>query len=238
MSSVQLQELEDHNFKQAELFGKLANIFPDLQDRQLDTTGIIKTLASGETITVERKHKDPFAMKPFAKLIFSANRMPQSRDLTHAFFRRFLIVPFVNRFEGKTCDPSMREKITTPEALSAFLNLAIEGLERLLSNHYVFTDTPSTRSALADYRQRTDSVRYFIDECCTVEPDGKVPRKALFTAYKEFCEEHVIPPMNARRFNEQVRENFPMVTPGYQTFLDGKRKKSWDGISVKEMPEE
>jgi phage/plasmid-associated DNA primase len=46
------------------------------------------------------KYRDPFEFTPFARLLFSANRLPASNDASQAFFDRWLIVPFASRFRG------------------------------------------------------------------------------------------------------------------------------------------
>ena len=53
-----------------------------------------KKIVAGETQTVERKFKPPFDLKPFAKILFSANDFIPTKDRTHGFYRRFDIVRF------------------------------------------------------------------------------------------------------------------------------------------------
>ena len=95
------QDLEENRFKVAELYGKLANIFADLPNKRLQSSSMFKTLVSGDRITAERKHEHPFAFRNHAKLIFSANALPGSNDRTYAFYRRWLIIPFEQTFNGK-----------------------------------------------------------------------------------------------------------------------------------------
>ena len=71
MSHVALQDLEENRFQVAELYGKLANIFADLPNKRLQSSSMFKTLVSGDRITAERKHENPFVFRNHAKLIFS-----------------------------------------------------------------------------------------------------------------------------------------------------------------------
>ena len=80
MSHVALQDLSENRFQAAELLGKLANIFADLDARALTSTTHFKMLTTGDPITAERKHERPFTFKNYAQMLFSANRMPPSRD--------------------------------------------------------------------------------------------------------------------------------------------------------------
>ena len=42
----------------------------------------------------ERKYKNSFGFKNFAKLIFSGNELPQVNDKSYAFYRRVYILQF------------------------------------------------------------------------------------------------------------------------------------------------
>jgi hypothetical protein len=76
VSNVALQDLEENRFRAAELYGKLANVFADLDARGLQTSSMFKTLTTGDPITAERKHAQPFRFRSYAKLLFSANKIP------------------------------------------------------------------------------------------------------------------------------------------------------------------
>jgi len=65
-----------------------------------------------------------------AKLIFSADKMPEVYEDTDAFFRRWVITAFPIRLEGIKADPNLLSKVTIPEELSGLLNWAIGGLQR------------------------------------------------------------------------------------------------------------
>ena len=99
VSNVPIQELDENRFKRAEMFGKLGNFFADLSASTIKNSSYFKMAVAGDKIDAERKHRDPFFFKPFATLVFSANSIPASYDRTHAFYRRWEIIPFPNRFE-------------------------------------------------------------------------------------------------------------------------------------------
>ena len=107
VSKVPLQELGEHRFKRADLLGKLINFFADLDANALESTSYFKTIVSGDKIDAERKHQDPFYFRPFARLLFSANEIPRSKDRSFAYYRRWCIIPFPNRFIGDDADRSL-----------------------------------------------------------------------------------------------------------------------------------
>jgi phage/plasmid-associated DNA primase len=92
-TAASLHKLELDKFAGARLVGKLANICPDLPTSHLASTSIFKALTGGDVVTTEYKHKDSFEFTPFCKLLFSANKPPQSDDSTHGLFRRWQVIP-------------------------------------------------------------------------------------------------------------------------------------------------
>jgi len=186
VSKVPLQDLDEHRFKRAELFGKLLNLFADLDARDLQSSTYFKTIVSGDAIDAERKFQDPFFFRPFARLAFSANEIPRSPDNSYAYFRRWCIIPFPKRFEGKDADKSLADKMTEPSELSGLLNRALSGLHRLFENEG-FTESVTIRESLDDYKKQNDTVAAFINDYCELRQDLEIERKALYDSYVSYC---------------------------------------------------
>jgi len=226
-----LQSLVYNRFAAAELFGKLANIHADLPPTPLAQTGMFKMLTGGDTIYAERKHRDPFTFVSYAKLIYSANALPQTADLTEAFWRRWIIVEFPNRFsEGdpKT-DPHILKKLTTSEELSGFLNWALEGLKRLLENGG-FTPTKTRTQIEEEWTLRTDSLRAFVAEHVKRDPNCYITKEDFYAAYQEFCDEHEIEAVG----KSAVGHRLPMLVKvaGRTQRVKDKTVKVWAGIRL------
>jgi P4 family phage/plasmid primase-like protien len=130
---LSLQRLELDRFSGARLYGKLANICPDLPSDRLSSSAIFKSITGCDRITAEFKYRDSFEFTPFARLLFSANRLPPSNDTSQAFFDRWLIVPFPNRFRHtrrETPRSILQHQLCTRGELSGALNKALEALQR------------------------------------------------------------------------------------------------------------
>ncbi|MFQ6044176.1 MAG: phage/plasmid primase, P4 family, partial [Candidatus Poribacteria bacterium] len=204
VAKIPLQELDEHRFKRADLFGKLINLFADLDARALRSSTYFKTIVSGDMIDAERKHKDPFYFRPFARLAFSANELPQSPDTSYAYFRRWCIIPFPNRFEGANEDKSLADKLTQPNELSGLLNRALKGLERLFKNEG-FTESMTIKNSLEDYKRQNDTVAAFVNECCLFDSNAEVERGALYSAYTTFCENDNFKAISRRACYDRIR---------------------------------
>jgi Family of unknown function (DUF5906)/D5 N terminal like len=79
VSTETLHDLEENRFRAASLFGKLANLCADIDDRSLRFTGMFKKITGDDSVAAERKHQHPFDFEPFARLLFSANTPPAPR---------------------------------------------------------------------------------------------------------------------------------------------------------------
>ena len=123
VSHVSLQELNGDKFAIANLCGKLANIFADLKSEKLPNTGVFKMLVSGDVIRAQRKHAQPFDYGNYAKLIYSANQIPEADDISYAYFKRWIILIFDRIFTNDNKDTNLINKLTTDEELSGLLTL-------------------------------------------------------------------------------------------------------------------
>ena len=77
------------------------NVFPKFrEDEWISNTATFKKVVSGDVITVEKKGKDPFKLRSYAKFFFSANSLPRlgrGKD-SSAVMDRLVIIPFDAKF--------------------------------------------------------------------------------------------------------------------------------------------
>ena len=161
-------------------------------------------------LTVEKKNKNPFSFQSTARLLFSCNSIPKNYgDKSEGFYRRLIIVRFNHSVPKEKRDPELLEKFRA-EADGIFL-FALQGLRRLMGNHYVFSETEKNRTELQQYREESDSVLSFVKEHCIVlsEGDGCVGSTELWRAYKGYCEECGLKPYSQKTFVQQIMTAFP-----------------------------
>jgi P4 family phage/plasmid primase-like protien len=210
VSNVALQDLEENRFKAAQLYGKLANVFADLDARGLQSSSMFKTLTTGDPIDAERKHCDPFRFRSYAKLLFSANRIPPSRDRTHAFYRRWLIIPFTRTFNGEGGNPApdkgLRDKLKAE--LPGIFNRALQGLQRLTSNE-AFTQPKSVIEAKKAYIRSNDNLRVFAEECLLANPIGTITKKEFYDVYENWCDSYGDRPITPKLLKDALKQIFP-----------------------------
>jgi putative DNA primase/helicase len=147
------------------LENKLANIGDDIDNVTIKDTGTLKKMIAGNAITVEHKGEKQYSITPYATQIYSCNTIPRSFDKSDGFYRRWLFIPFNARFDitDEDFDPLIEDKITTDKALSYLLNLALEGVRRLLKNGK-FTEPESVKKTLEDYKNENSTALSWIED--------------------------------------------------------------------------
>jgi putative DNA primase/helicase len=190
-AALSLHKLEQDKFAAARLVGKLANICPDLPSVHLASTMMFKALTGGDVLSAEYKFKDSFEYVPFCKLIFSANKPPQSDDASHGFFRRWQVVPFERCFEEGSQDTAKRNEIdaalSDPGELSGVLNKALEALTNLREGG--FTQSESMRLAWDEFRTATDPLSVWLDQSTVELPNAQIPITELLSAFNRHMSE-------------------------------------------------
>ncbi|EPM3047889.1 DNA primase family protein [Listeria monocytogenes] len=187
-SSLDLKDL-NKQFKNAMLFGKLANIGDDIAKTPIRDSSEFKKLTTGEAITVERKGHDPFDFENYAKLIFSANETPIIEDNSDGLLRRLMLIPFNAKFSPRDddFDPFIVDKLMTDESLEYMLQIAIASLKRLLKNNK-FTQSNLVDAELNKYKIFNSPILGFLDD---VNPKiENEPTADIFAQYNIWCHEN------------------------------------------------
>jgi putative DNA primase/helicase len=228
IANESLHQLSEDRFRAAGLAGKLANIFPDLSDMPLENSSYFKALTSGDTISVERKHKNPFDLENTAKLVFSANEIPRSKDVTFGFYRKWVIIRFPNTFKPGKADPGLLSKLTTEDELSGLLNRAVDGLVRLFKNEK-FSEPKSAQAEINRYQLMNDTAKAFIEDSCIVGESYTAGKKILYQEYNDWCKEGNYRPVSTRKFGERLQSMIPNIKEvRYPT------PRMWVGIGIKQ----
>ncbi len=231
-AGVSLHKLESDRFATARLIGKLANICPDLPSTHLTETSAFKAITGGDDLGAEYKYREAFEFRPYCRLVFSANHVPRSGDASHAFFRRWLVVPFERTFEPDEQIPreELDAKLSSPKELSGVLNRALDVLPRVRRRG--FTESASMREAWEEFRAMTDPVSVWLAQNTVEAAEAFVSKDVLAKAYNEFCDKVGRPGMNKKGFGRAVKRAFPQIEDG-QKSVAGKMTWCWLGIGLK-----
>ena len=121
-SSISLVELAN-DFYMAQLEDMLINIVSDIDSTKMKIRPFKLYVGDEAVLTVNRKFKDPYKIKPTAKLIYSCNntfpRIPSDTD--KGFFRKWSIVECPYEFDENE-DREILLKLLDEDEKSGFLN--------------------------------------------------------------------------------------------------------------------
>jgi len=236
VSNKSLQDLEYNRFSAARLLGKHANIFADLPQTPLGKSEIFRALTGGDRLEAERKHRDSFSFEPYAKLIFSTNKLPPVKeDEVDAFFKRWVIIEFPYQFED---DPAKRKQIlaecTTEEEKSGILNWALEGLRRLLKTGKFTADEGDSAKIRDRWMRETNPAYDFLTTYVERDPKGIIIKKNLWDQYLAWREEQGLPTIERQNEFSQLVQTLFRAEPK-RVRINGERQHIWVGIRWKDQ---
>lgn len=217
VTSISLQYLESSPFAPARLFGKTANIFADLPKKALSQTSVFKMTVAGDEISGEKKGKDSFEFKPTAKMMFSCNEIPRTPDRTRGFFRRWIILKFLQHFpEGDPRrDEHLFEKLNKKEELEGILNFAVDGLKRLVEQK-AFTQNMKTYEIEEFWTRSSDSIAAFSIDMVEESIGSTEKKRDVYDTYEQYCikNEYPLEEVNNfwRRFGDVIKFKEHQIT--------------------------
>ena len=221
-SNLDLCEIGDR-FRTAEINGKLANIGDDINDEWISNTAIFKKVVSGDTITAERKTKDPFKLKSFAKFFFSANSLPRigrGKD-SGAVLDRLVIIPFDAKFSKSDADydPFIKYKLRGEDVMEALIAKAIPALREVLADQ-AFAKSHKVDESLAEFETSNNPISEFFMELDEADYLNE-PIKSVYQKYTTFCMVTNLQALSAVEFQKQMKRQFEVTVKTVE--VNGKR---------------
>jgi len=244
-AEIPLEDLERDIFCLGELFKKRANLCGDLSKTALRNTGNFKKLTGRDLISAARKFKTRVHFENYAKMVFSANELPMTYDLSEAFFNRWIVLDFPFIFLPKSelkqikdnesyklRDPDIIDKIATPEEMEGLLNWALEGLRRL-KKQKSFSYSPSTEETKQQWLMRSNSFLAFGTEYLKESYEGKIAKSELKREYIKYCKRYKLPIVS----DKVIKNTLSNVYGGSEerSSRGDKRVYCWDGIKFKDV---
>lgn len=175
----------------AELVGKLLLTSSEINENTVMDDGILKQIVSGDTVEGERKYEHPFTFTPYARIMLATNHLPKLRDVTHAFFRRLVMIKFNRNFTAEEMDMNLLGTLKTE--LAGIFAMIVKGL-RNLQDRGNFVIPESSVLASKEYLEDSDTITKFAEESLMhAEAENKGIRPVnLYFLYSNWCTAHGI----------------------------------------------
>ena len=167
----------------------------------LKNTNQLKKLGGEDKMSFQFKGKTPFTEDNTATCICLTNSMPITPDKTIGFYRKWLIVDFLNEF--KEVDKNIIDNIPEEE----FENLS-KKLLRIIKELYVkphFTNEGDFDERAKRYEERSNPVMKFVEECCVEEPGEKISLREFTNACNVYLKTKHLRVMNSKQVGNVLR---------------------------------
>lgn len=186
----------------------------------------MKSLLSGDPVTINRKYLSPVSYRPTAKWILSTNNDQRSRDNSTGFWRRLAIVPFTQQIDAKAVIPGLDQDIIDQE-LRLVLDWCLTGLQRLVKRGTL----PPEPAAVVAAKQRaivaSNPVAAWVQEegvTSGVDQIDLQDKGDVFNRYCRWCSKNRQRVMTSGQFWTALRAQVAISDEG-QHRVDGQRHR-------------
>lgn len=248
--SVTPQHLAENDFAPSLLFDKHANLGADIPGGKIYDASVIKGVTGGDSITVQKKGKDHFDIRPYCEFVYSSNNPPRFSENTYALWDRLVVVNFPYTFTEdpiteteKLADKKIEKKILEPKELSGLLNKILARLPTLLERRDLSVDIDPIEVE-REYNVITNGPEAFLNECCeavayeprtTFKPaQGWENKTVLYNAYTSWARDKKLKIVSQSKFARWVLEapGWP-IEESKESVDDGERVNSYRGVVLK-----
>jgi putative DNA primase/helicase len=158
-ASLSMKDLQN-TFRPGMLLNKLASFAADISNQPIQDSDMIKSIASGDAVTLEEKYKNPVSGNTYATLFYAANSLPGTPDTSEGFYRRMVIVPFladlkkISQIDGL----KFKENLLQQEVVDYVATKAVAAITRVMNETKQFTEPDIVKEILKEYRYHNSSV--------------------------------------------------------------------------------
>jgi len=154
--------------------------------RMLFDTALLKSLLGRDSITARHLHEREFEFVPRFKLVMNTNYLPQISDDTVFSSGRINVVSFDRHFTPEEQDRGLKNRLRDPVELSGILNWCLEGWRLYQAEGLTAPD--AVRQATENYRNDSDKIGNFINECLT-ESGHNSKAGDIYKVYADWCKD-------------------------------------------------
>lgn len=179
---------------------------------------VVKMLAGREPISARFLHQEYFEFMPSFTPWLRTNHKPIITGLDDGIWRRLVLLPFEQKFDGDTKDPNLEQRLMAER--DAILMWMVEGAKLYLQSGICMS--PRMFKEIATYRTESDLLGEFLSDQTTPCLDGKTSQGPLYTRYREWCLGCGVRPLSKKTFTQRLAERgYPEGKSGKDRFYLG-----------------
>lgn len=193
----------------------------------------LKALTGRDPMTARFLHREFFTFIPVCKIWIATNNKPKIDGQDDGIWRRIHLIPFTRKFEGASQNKRLKDQLR--DELPGILNWILEGARLWLRDGLNPPDT--VKAATAAYRQESNPITPFIEQCCVVGGGGmNVQAKQAYEAYERFCRDSGVEQwrrLTNKAFFKAMEQRFEKVERREVT-----RQKFYVGVGLRDEKHE
>ena len=212
-------------FGSASIVDKLLNTETELGNENLSNMEIFKKIVSGDEMSVEEKYKNVYTTKPFCKLIYGTNTLPNIINDDDGVYRRLNIIPYEKQFSYEEERAFDKNKILTSTAIDYFANLALRAYLNMTSYTNKFANYEENKKLISNYRAINNSVAAFIndeDQISSIfDTRESIKNTEFYKRYCAYCLSNKYYIKNKKEFYKTVEANTnyrKVLSNGYECY--------------------
>lgn len=237
MNMTSIQKIETNRFSRADLEDKLLMVDDDMDMNALPKTNYIKSIVTSEAqMDVERKGVQSYQCQLYVRfLCFGNGALTALHDRSDGFFRRQIVLTTKDRPADRIDDPYLVEKMKAEK--EGILLWCLEGLNRLIANNYQFTVSDKAQENIQAVVKDANNILEFLgsEGYVSFYPDSEASTRALYEAYKAWCEDNAEITLSAKSFANQMAQHADVfhLTADNNIYIGrGKRCRGYHGVEV------
>ena len=172
---------------------KILNTETEVEKDTIKSIEMFKKIVTSDEVTVEQKYKDPAIIKPFCKLIFATNNLPQLNTIDdEGYYRRLFILPFNRRFTDEEVNNFDISELLTEDALNYLANTSLQEYLKIADTKKL-TFAKGSNQIINKYKHSNNSHKVFLDDETIINEifinNNIVPRTVMYSKYVSWCNE-------------------------------------------------
>jgi putative DNA primase/helicase len=228
VSNVEMSSLSQ-DFQVIQLMNSMLNISAETRTNVAGAESKFKQITAGDEISACYKGKDYINFRPRAKMFLACNEYVKSSDTTEGWVRRFCFVDFPMHFvenpnpnnpEELPIDRDIELRLSTNENLSAIFNWVLQGYQMLKACGY-FTEPDDQRILNEEFKELSNPLIEFAKE---VEITGEVSNTALYSLYRDWCDESGHNSLARNTFLKRIAKAFKEYRSDVEAYKNRKER--------------
>lgn len=169
----------------AEFAGKLLNYAGELPEKMNIQGDIFKTIVTGDPLNVHAKYGQPFTLRSACAHWFAGNHLPNTKDTSNGFNRRWSIWSF-NKTVPKNRMVRNYGKLIVEQEVEAIVAWFVQSLPELLKRQS-FIRVPSSEKMVEEMAFKNAPIRPWISENLVPKKGSETGLGDLYRAYWSYC---------------------------------------------------